>query len=82
MSSRWRRRRRTPARKSRRPMILTEVIYHDVMSLTSMVYSSWLSLPSTMSSSTNTFGLNVVKHVKNINIAKGTTDPGVDCFDQ
>ena len=63
---RWRRsrrRRRTPARRSRRPMILTEVI---MMSRNSMVSSSWLPLPSTRSLTTKPHDLNVFRHVESI----------------
>ena len=59
----WRRRRRTPARRSRRPMILTEVI---MMSQNSMVSSSWLPLPSTRSLTTKPHDLNVFRHVERI----------------
>ena len=59
-SSRWRRRRRTPARRSRRPMILTDVL---MMSLTSMVFSSWFILPSTVPSTTKPHCINVLRHV-------------------
>ena len=54
---RWRRRRRTPARRSRRPMIPTEVIHP-------LVFFSLLTLPSTVLSSTNLYVLNLVRHVE------------------
>ena len=59
----WRSRRRTPARRSRRPMILTEVI---MMSRNSMVSSSWLPLPSTRWLTTKPHDLNVFRHVESI----------------
>ena len=62
-SSSWRRRRRTPAGRSRRPMILAEVI---MMSQNSMVSSSWLPLPSTRSLTTKPHDLNVFRHVESI----------------
>ena len=61
--SRWRRRQWTPAGRSERPITLTEIIH----TLTSMVSSSWLSLPSTVSMTTKTHDLNVVTNVEDVN---------------
>ena len=51
------------ARRSRRPMILIEVI---MTSLTSMVSSLWLTLPSTVLLTIKPYCINVLRHVKRI----------------
>ena len=45
-SSRWRWVRRAPARRSRRPMIQTEVIYHDVTNLHGLLHLIVLAIHS------------------------------------
>ena len=62
---------RTLARKSRRPMILTEVTHHDVTDLHGHLHL--ISLPSTVSSSNNRQNLNVVTHVESIKSVVTTT---------
>ena len=43
------------------------------MSATSLVFFSWLSLTSTVSSTTNLFVLDVVRHVKGVKTFMSTT---------